>query len=263
MPPSPPETEDRDANLRLNKFPGRNLRSLFPSWKSRPKLSPEERRKILVEILPQGAAWATFVRRFYTLLAISVIIATMGLATDSAAVIIGAMLIAPMMTPIMGLGVALVLGWWRHQVRLILFIALGGLFTVGLGFAVMLVYQAPHGRPIPSQVLERTHPGVGDLGVALCAGLAAAYMQVRRETLSALPGVAISVALVPPLASAGVLIYFGEYDLMWGAVLLFVTNASAIVLAASMLFLAMGVKPPIKDKQLSLLAVGERCCDTH
>lgn len=246
------KNESGNASLRLKKI---DLWNLLPSRESRQKLSPEERRMAIADILPQGVAWMVFVQRFYILLAISVIIATTGLVTNSSAVVIGAMLIAPMMVPILGLGAALVLGWWRHQVRLVLFIFLGGLFTIGLAYLVVFLYQAPQSMPIPGQVLSRTHPGVGDLAVALSAGMAAAFMQVRRETLSALPGVAISVALVPPLASAGVLLYFAEYVLMQRAILLFLTNASAIVLSASLVFLVMGVKPPIRNKQLGFKVI--------
>lgn len=190
--------------------------------------------------------------RFYTLLTISVIIATVGLATNSASVVIGAMLIAPLMTPIMGLAVALVLGWWRNQVRLILFIGTAGLLVIGLAYLVLWLFQVPTETPAPDQVLARTHPALGDLAVALCAGLAAAYMLVRRESLSALPGVAIAVALVPPLCWAGILLYFGERDLVWNAILLFLTNASAIVLATSAMFLFMRIRPKSRTVSVDL-----------
>ncbi|MCG6861094.1 MAG: DUF389 domain-containing protein, partial [Chromatiaceae bacterium] len=81
-----------------------------------------------------------------------------------------------------------------------------------VGFATnsaSVVIGAPTAMPVPDQVLARTHPTLDDLEVAICAGFAAAYMLVRRESLSALPGVAIAVALVPPLCSAGILLYFG------------------------------------------------------
>lgn len=76
-------------------------------------------------------------------------------------------------------------------------------------------------------------------------------MLVRRESLAALPGVAIAVALVPPLCSAGILLYYGERELVWNAALLFLTNASAIVLAASAMSLFMRVRPKSKNESLN------------
>ena len=91
----------------------------------------------------------------------------------------------------------------------------------------------------------RTAPGLFDLGVALAAGAAGAYVAVRRTGTDALPGVAIAVSLVPPLASAGICLELGRLDDAAGAGLLFLTNFAAITVAASIVFLLCGAAPDV------------------
>ena len=92
------------------------------------------------------------------------------------------------------------------------------------------------GMVIPAQVLARTDPGLEELMVAFAAGIAGAYVQMRKEEASLLPGVAIGVSLAPPLAAAGILFNFGELADAWEAALLYLTNLAAIVLAACGVF---------------------------
>jgi uncharacterized membrane protein len=101
---------------------------------------------------------------------------------------------------------------------------------------------------IPSEVMSRTDPGLEELMVALVAGIAGAYVQVRKEEASALPGVAIGVSLVPPLSAAGMLLYFGYPEKAWEATLLYLTNLAAIVLSASAVFYTLGMRPKMRSK---------------
>ena len=105
---------------------------------------------------------------------------------------------------------------------------------------------------IPPEILARTNPKMAELLIGLCAGIAAAYMLIHRETVSVLPGVAISVALVPPLCVAGLLTYVQEYALAWQAFVLYATNLVAIILTAGVVLLFTGLKPKVKDLKLSL-----------
>ena len=97
---------------------------------------------------------------------------------------------------------------------------------------------------LPSEVLARTAPGLLDLGVALAAGAAGGYVLARPEANSALPGVGIAVALVPPLGTVGICFEVGRNDLAEGALLLFVTNFACIVLAAALVFIVVGMVSP-------------------
>jgi uncharacterized hydrophobic protein (TIGR00271 family) len=196
------------------------------------------------EPIPIGAGRGVgYWGRFYVLLSIASIIASIGLWRDSGAVVIAAMLLAPLMEPILGIASTLVQGYVDRVFRLLLATLLAALVVVGLGSLTMFLFQVPRGLGLPSEILARTDPGLGDLLVALAAGMAGSYVQMRRKEAGLLPGVAIGVSLVPPLAAAGILLYYGEAELAWGAVLLFLTNLAAIVLTACAVFAALGMRP--------------------
>lgn len=186
--------------------------------------------------------------RFYILLAISVVMATVGLYRNSEAVVIAAMLIAPLMSPILDVASALVMGWLARVLRLLLAIGIASILTITLSFVIPFLVDAPRGMIIPAQVMARTDPGLEELVIAIASGLAGAYVQMRKQEAALLPGVAIGVSLVPPLSAAGLLLYFGEPALAWEATELFLTNLSAIVLCASVVFVALGLRPVMREK---------------
>ena len=186
--------------------------------------------------------------RFSNMLAISVVIATVGLYRNSGAVVIAAMLIAPLMTPILGVASAMVMGWTRRMLYLLTVVAAASVGTIGLALAIMFISDAPKGMVIPTEVMARTDPGLEELMIALAAGIAGAYVQMRKEEASLLPGVAIGVSLVPPLAAVGILLYFGDTSDAWEAALLYLTNLAAIVLSASAVFYVLGMRPAMRHK---------------
>jgi uncharacterized membrane protein len=104
----------------------------------------------------------------------------------------------------------------------------------------LLIPSLRTGLPLPGELLARTGPNLIDLFIALAAGAAGGFVAVRTEASGALPGVGIAVALVPPLATAGICLGLGELGLALGALLLFSTNLVAIVLAAGMVLVAAG-----------------------
>jgi uncharacterized hydrophobic protein (TIGR00271 family) len=190
------------------------------------------------------AYWA----QFTTMLGIAVVIATVGLYRNSGAVVIAAMLIAPLMTPILGIASAMVMGWTRRMLYLLTVVILASFGTVGLAYVILFLADAPKGMVIPAEVMARTNPGLEELMVALAAGIAGAYVQMRKEEASLLPGVAIGVSLVPPLAAAGMLLYFEETVDAWEAALLYLTNLAAIVLSACAVFYFLGMRVALRDK---------------
>lgn len=179
-------------------------------------------------------------RRFSMLLGLAVVIATMGLVRDSGAVIIAAMLVAPLMTPILGIAAAITTGWIGRAIRLIAIVWLAAFASVFIAWLIVWLSDFPRGVLLPGEVLSRTDPGAEDLVIALAAGLAGAYVQIQKSELSLLPGAAIGVSLVPPLATAGILLYFKEPTQALEAVLLFATNFGAIILSACGVYLATG-----------------------
>jgi uncharacterized hydrophobic protein (TIGR00271 family) len=233
----------------------------WPHWRrgrADPAALRDRRRQVLNELFYEGRAARPYWMRFFLLLSVSVIIATLGLYTDSVALVIAAMLLAPLMTPILGIAAALVMGWPGRQLRQMLLVVVATAVTFVLAYAILWLFDAPRGLAVPGQLVLRTDPDLFDLVVALTAGLAGAYMLVYRESLSALPGVAIAVALVPPLCASSMLFYLGHYQLAWEAMLIYLTNFAAIIAVASIVFLSTGLKPRLRHLSLRLkVAIGE------
>jgi len=185
---------------------------------------------------------------FYVLTGLSAAIAALGLLANSAAVVIGAMLVAPLMSPIAGTGLAMVQGDTRF-LRLAFGAAIrGALLALLMGILAGLI---PLKDPMTAEVLARTQPSLLDVGVALLSGMAVAYALCRSEATAALPGVAIAAALVPPLSAAGISLANGFITEFGGALLLYLTNFVAIASAAAVVFLVLGFRPSTaqKDRQ--------------
>ena len=175
------------------------------------------------------------------LLVLAALIASFGLYQDSVASIIGAMVVAPLGGAIMAFGGALVTARDRWMVITFAQVVLGALAVIVIGFVVSLAI--PNLLVLTPSLEARTAPGILDLGVALAAGAAGAYVAVRRTGTDALPGVAIAVSLVPPLATVGICLEMGRPTDAAGALLLFATNFAAIVVAACIVFALAGAAP--------------------
>ena len=209
-------------------------------------LTLSERSRILDELYFEGDRRAPYLWRFVALLLFSSSIAAFGLINNSAAVVIGAMLIAPLMTPMMGAAAAIVQTWTSRLAESAAIIVGGAVLGIGTGWLLgWIIPQVGDDVALPGEILARTEPNLVDLGVAIAAGAAGAYVTIRKEASSALPGVGIAVALVPPLATVGLTLRVGRSDLAGGAFLLFATNVVAIVLAAGIVFAAAGFVAPV------------------
>jgi uncharacterized hydrophobic protein (TIGR00271 family) len=180
--------------------------------------------------------------KFAILLLLASAIATFGLLSDSLAVVIGAMIVAPLMLPIMGMAFSISLGD-RDGIINTLLVSLAGIaMAVIVGFLLTLpVAQLLHPREI-QQIMNRTAPHLLDLMAALATGVAGAFALSRRDVSDTLPGVAIAVSLVPPLANVGILLAFGEATLATGSLLLFITNHVAILITGALVFVLMGFR---------------------
>jgi uncharacterized hydrophobic protein (TIGR00271 family) len=216
-----------------------------PWWYSeRRSITPEQRDHVLSQLYYEGPDLLPFLSRFAALLAMAVMIASFGLAQNSGPVVIGAMLVSPLTTPLLGLATSLVLGQPRRQLSSLAILAGASVGGVGIAAGIMLLLpEAEVLTETSQQLLDRTTPDLLDLAVAVVAGAAGAYVLVRREAISVLPGVAIAVALVPPLATIGMTLEIGRADLADNALLLYVTNLAGIILAAALVMLLLGVGP--------------------
>ncbi|HUG39316.1 MAG TPA: DUF389 domain-containing protein [Longimicrobiales bacterium] len=178
---------------------------------------------------------------YWLVLVLSGAIATLGLALDSSAVVIGAMLVAPLLGPIMGLSLALAVG--DSRLALQSFAVVGGSLVVVVATAAGLTALLPF-HTVTLEISSRIRPTTLDLGVAVCSGLVGALVTIARgQRLSAaIPGVAVAVALIPPLAVAGFGMAAGwQTGVIWGASLLLGANLAGIVLSGVLVFLLIGM----------------------
>ena len=178
------------------------------------RLSPERQMEVLEELAQTSSPGFDY----YLLVILSCTIATFGLITNSVAVIIGAMLVAPLMSPILGLSIASVAGDRQLFERAVIALFRGVILAIALSAALswvaqMLPFDAL--KEIPSEVLSRTHPSPYDLVIALAGGAAAAYALAQPQLSAALPGVAIATALMPPLCTVGIGIHKAILRLPW------------------------------------------------
>jgi uncharacterized hydrophobic protein (TIGR00271 family) len=195
---------------------------------------------------PERAAKLT---SWWVMMLLSVAIATFGILQDSTAVVIGAMLIAPLMTPILGSAAGIVNVWRGRLGASLALIAAGVAAAIGLAWVVGAWTPAIVPLEVNSQVTSRTSPNVVDMLIALAAGAAGAYASVDRRVSSSIAGVAIAVALVPPLGVVGVTLQAGMFTEGLGAFLLFLTNLVSILLSATLVFFLTGYAPLQKLKE--------------
>lgn len=174
---------------------------------------------------------------FLVLLTGSCLIATLGLIINSTAVIIGAMIIAPLMMPLRGFAFAAIEGD-RELLRISTSaIAIGTLVGIGMSWLAGFLMGIPE---FGSEVLARTQPTLIDLVIALVAGAISSYAKIRPELGDALPGTAIAVALMPPLCVVGLTLSQGQWLYSGGAFLLYLTNLLGISLACTIVYVVAG-----------------------
>ncbi|MGW5876116.1 DUF389 domain-containing protein [Nocardiopsis terrae] len=174
---------------------------------------------------------------FWSMLTLSAVIAAGGVLTDSTATVIGAMIIAPLSTPIMGIALGIVR---QNQTGAVRTVVLGCLLVIGVGVVFSVVVPAGYDLMKNDQVAGRTSPGLLDLVAALATGAAGAVGLSRRDVAAVLPGVAIAISLVPPLVVVGVCLGKGALWLAAGAAVLFLSNLLALVFAGMVVFAASG-----------------------
>lgn len=179
---------------------------------------------------------------FVTLMVLSSGISSLGVIADSTAVVIGAMLVAPLMTPLMGMAFCLVMGWPRRLAYVAAVALLGILVAITMGVVLGLISPTPV-DVTNSQFQSRVNPTILDLMTAVFAGAAGAYAMSRRSVSDSLPGVAIAISLVPPLTIVGLSFSQGAWSSGTGALLLFLTNMLAILSVGGVTFVLAGAAP--------------------
>jgi len=205
------------------------------------RFTPQDVPRFEAKLFFEGAARRKYLEQFGVLLVLATVIATAGVLGDSTATVIGAMIIAPLMTPIMATAAALVTGQMGRAGRSLLLVAVGVLIVIGLAWLFGSIYTGVLQFDTNSQVLARISPRMLDLVAALASGAAGAFCMSREDISDSLPGVAISISLVPPLCVVGLSLQAGQWAAAQGAFLLFLTNFLSILLAGGGVLALLGL----------------------
>ena len=188
---------------------------------------------------------------------LSAVVATLGLITNSAPVIIGAMVLAPLMSPVLGISLGVVRGDLSLLGRGLKTLFLG--LLIGFAIASIAAWLIPEFL-ITDEIKGRTHPTLYDLFIGMAAGAGGAMGQARRSVAGVLPGAAIAVSLMPPLCVTGIsfALMLGAVDsvegsafaMFYGSALLWIANLAAINLAAISIFVLLGFRQIRHDEEV-------------
>lgn len=207
----------------LHRLRVRLMRRLFET-------SKEDRQLAYLDVRDSHQMRASYL----IMLVLACLVALFGLLSNSPAVVIGAMLISPLMSPFLSAGLALAVGDWALGRAALRTIFLSILTAVSI--SVLAVAASPL-REVTPEILARTSPNLLDLGIAFFSGFAGTYTVVNRKGGTTIPGVAIATAVMPPLCVVGFGVFNLDSRIAVGALSLFVTNLAAIIISAACVFL--------------------------
>jgi uncharacterized hydrophobic protein (TIGR00271 family) len=206
-----------------------------------PTLAAQELDTMRQSVFFDGPEAPRKLSRFWILLSLAAVIAAAGVVADSTATVIGAMIVAPLMTPIQGTMLAVVIGDRANLARSIGLVVAGAVAATAIGYAVGLAVVTDVLAATNSQVAGRVSPRLIDLLAAVATGVVGSVALTRRDIADTLPGVAIAISLVPPLSVVGLTLESGASREALGALLLFVTNVAAILATGSVVMAMYGV----------------------
>lgn len=211
---------------------GINIRDRFQNFR-RQGSQPEQLQQLQTDLLAESTLDPSYI----ILIVSSCAIATFGLLSNSTAVIIGAMIIAPLMLPIRGLAFAALEGNILLFRRAVIALVVGTLLAVIIAYSLGILVAIPR---YGSEILARSEPTLLDLGIAVAAGGISGYAKVQPKISGSLAGTAIAVALMPPICVIGLGLAQGNFSLSFGATLLYLTNLLGITLSCMLTFLVAG-----------------------
>jgi len=191
------------------------------------------------ELYGQIEKGAKLDRHYLVMVLFSTIVAAVGLIEDNVAVVVGAMVIAPLLGPNLALAFATSLGDTNLLWRALKTAVAGLVLAIGISALVGLIWPV---NLESREIMARTDVGLDGVALALVSG-AAAVMSLTTGVSTALVGVMVAVALLPPAATLGMLLGSARTDLAMGSTLLLAVNVVSVILAAKLVFLAVGVKP--------------------
>jgi len=192
-------------------------------------LTHDDVARMRAQLFVEGPDQLRRLSKFWLLLVLAGVIASAGIVSDSTATVIGAMIVAPLMTPILGVVLAVVLTDGRNLARCIVLVVAGSAVVVGIAWVLGHFVPYPVVAQTNSQVAARVTPRLVDLVAALATGAVGAVAVARSDISDTLPGVAIAISLVPPLSVVGLTLESGAPHQALGALLLFLSNVAAIL----------------------------------
>jgi len=222
-------------------LPRPGLAEEVPEAKTLPEEKPKKKsRRIGREELYADLAYTTGLSRIYVFMVIlSSIVAAIGVLRDNVAVIIGAMVIAPLLGPNVSFSLATILGDGSLARRALKANIVGIVTAIAISYLLGSVLSVD---PTTPEIASRTAVGLGEVALALASGSAGA-LAFTTGVSATLIGVMVAVALLPPLVTFGLLMGSGHQSLAWGAMLLFVANFISVNLSGVATFLAQGIRP--------------------
>ncbi|MDD2697172.1 MAG: TIGR00341 family protein [Arcobacteraceae bacterium] len=235
--------EEKDS-IRLNSLPQGEINNILiggdlPFF---PRASDDDFKELFISL--RNSSKFSYV--FLILMILSTLLATTGLFANSAPVIIGAMILAPLMSPIVSLSMGVIRAdkfLLEQSVRTLILGIVMALFCSSL-FTLFIPLEQ-----ITPEMQGRLNPNLLDLMVAIFSGIAGAYANAKEEVTKSLAGVAIAVALVPPLSVTGIGLGLGNFEVIYGSFLLFITNLVGITLSAALTFIILGYSPVRRAKK--------------
>jgi len=216
----------------------RTLRRII-SW-MRPRLTDIEQEQVVWDANSNAGTNLDYV----VLMLVSATLASLGLLLNSGAVIIGAMLVAPLMAPMNAFGMGLATARLDLSRRAFFTVLVGVGIASGVGILTGLL--VPNQTPT-SEMMSRVSPTLLDAFVAVASGVVGSYATARKDIPAALAGVAIAAALVPPICTFGLQFAFGNFQWAFGAMLLFLTNMVSIMVVATAMFRYLGLNAQRRD----------------
>ena len=229
-----------------------------------PSVAASDIARMREKLFFDGEDQARKLSAFWTLLLLAAAIASAGVVSDSTATVIGAMIVAPLMTPIVGIVLSVTIGDGRNLAISAALVITGALAVIAVGYSFGLLAEVPVDAARSTQVAGRVTPGLIDLAAAIATGAVGAFAVVRSDVSDTLPGVAIAISLVPPLTVVGLTLEAGESDEAVGALLLFLTNVGAILVTGVLVMalyrvrtaaLESAVRPPLGRRAAVLVIV--------
>lgn len=225
-------------------------------------LLPSSQRRTLAELSDdleplRSPERSSRMSAFWIMLVLSAVIASAGVLGDSTATVIGAMIVAPLSMPIMGIALGVVK---RKDNGSVLLVVAGSATVVLVGVIASYVVPGGFDAHANTQITGRVSPGIVDIVAAMATGMAGAIALARRDVAAVLPGVAIAISLVPPLVVVGVCLGLGDVTYALGALLLFLSNLVALVLCGIVVFAVVGyageVERPTQPSWRTRLTLG-------